>query len=115
FAPDGKQLASGAWDGTARLWDLAKRQEQAVLKGHATMVVSLAFTADGKRLATAGGDDGTVKLWDLARGEELASLQGHPDRLYAVAFTPDDQVLVSGGGDPQKRSGEVRLWRAPRH
>src|SRR5262245_14286938 len=52
FSPDGKLLASGAGDGTVKLWDVAKRKEIATLKGHKESVTCLGFSPDGETLAT---------------------------------------------------------------
>ena len=68
------------------------------------LVTAVAFSPDGRRLASAGGD-GTVRLWDPATGAELAALTGHDGPVAAVAFSPDGRRLASAGED-----GTVRLW-----
>jgi tetratricopeptide (TPR) repeat protein len=65
----------------------------------------LAFSADGRRLATAGHDDMTVKLWDTATGQEAVTLRGHKDHLEAVAFSADGQRLASVGWQ-----AVVKVW-----
>ena len=65
------------------------------LKGHSGTVYSVAFSPDGKRLATGSGDR-TVKLWDAATGQELLTLKGHSDNVYSVAFSPDGKRLATG-------------------
>jgi WD40 repeat protein len=82
------------------------------LHGHLDEVSALAFTPDGRILASASHDR-TVKLWSVAAGAEVASLEGHTGRIHCLAFSPDGNVLVSGGQDIDGR-GEILLWRAPR-
>src|ERR671933_29694 len=60
-------------------------------------VHSVAFSPDGKLLAS-GGSDGTVKLWDPQSGEELRTLSGHPNIANSVAFSPDGKLLASSSG-----------------
>jgi hypothetical protein len=64
----------------------------------------VAFSADGKTLAS-GGLDGALRLWDAETGKELRRLQGHPSEVGSVVFTPDGQSLLSCGSDTT-----IRLW-----
>jgi dipeptidyl aminopeptidase/acylaminoacyl peptidase len=64
----------------------------------------VAFSPDGRRLATAGWD-GTARLWDVASGESLAVLRGHDGVVAAVAFSPDGRRLATASWD-----GTARLW-----
>jgi WD40 repeat protein len=61
FSPDGARLAAASWDGNVKLWSTKTGREVRTLRGHGSVVNSVAFTGDG-RLVT-GSLDGTVKVW----------------------------------------------------
>jgi len=120
FSPDGKRLASasGSFDehrkldsGEVKVWDTEKGQEVLALKRHTSGVTSVAFSPDGKRLASASVDRsgklGEVKVWDAEKGQEVLSLKGHTNIVTSVAFSPDGKRLASAGGD-----GIVKVWDA---
>src|SRR5439155_6880802 len=75
-------------------------------KGHSKSVTDVAFSADGKRLASASRD-GTVRMWDAATGAKLHTLKAHDSFVDAVAFSPNGKWVASGGWD-----AAVRLWDA---
>jgi WD40 repeat protein len=85
------------------LWSLRSRTLSARLKMPTRRVMSVALSADGRRLV-ASGEEGKAAIWDLATRKPLVSLSGDVD---GVAFSPDG-TWVAGGG----YRGEVFLWRA---
>jgi WD40 repeat protein/serine/threonine protein kinase len=82
------------------------QQAKLTLRGHSRRVFAVAYTSDGKRLAT-GGDDRTIRLWDAATGRELACLRGHTNIVRGVAWSPDGKRLASASED-----GTARVWDA---
>ena len=102
FSPDGTMLASGASNGTVRVWDVETETNIATLIGHTNWVYSVAFSPDSRTLAS-GSSDETIKLWDIEAGKNITTLQGH--RVESVAFSPDGAILASGSYD-----GTIFLW-----
>jgi WD40 repeat protein len=79
----------------------------AKLKGHTSRVTSLAFSPDGRTLASTSLDH-TVRLWEVTTGKQRSTLKGHPGGAFAVAYSPNGRLLASGGND-----GVLRLWDVP--
>ncbi len=127
FSPDGRMIASGQgcvrnetthkWDKDCnlKLWDAASGSELRTLSGHTDNVLAVAFSPDGRMIASGQGcvwnettqqndKDCNLKIWDVASGSELRTLE-HPGYVFAVAFSPDGRTLVSGSD-----GGTLKLW-----
>ncbi len=119
LSPDGRSLAVGGamaptatgQAGIVQVWELQSGRELVTYRGHAGGVCGLAFSPDGKTVASVGGDrlraTGEVKLWEAATGREIQSLSGHSDVVRDVAFSPDGSSLATCGLDTT-----VKLWNA---
>ena len=105
FSPEGEMLASGSFDGTIKLWDVADGQLVNTLEGHEEAVRGVAFSPDGTRLASASFDQ-IVKVWSLPEGELLHSFHAHAASINKILFTPGkDNTLATASLD-----NSIRLW-----
>jgi WD40 repeat protein len=102
YSPDGKYLASGAFQ-EVKLWDAQTGLLRAKLTGFADRVVALAFSPDGKLLATGGGaptEDGELKVFEVATQKLVVDVKNaHSDTVFGVCFAPDGKKLASCGAD----------------
>jgi WD40 repeat protein len=124
FSPDGKTLAT-TWHvrdpktgfflgGEIKLREAATGRELAVLRGHRYIVNAVAFSPDGKTLASIGSN-GTMRLWDVAAGRQRAVLQGPSRWGRSVAFSPDGKTLAAAWlteVTQGKERGELQIWDA---
>ena len=93
FSPDSTTLASGSWDGTARLWDVEEETQSNSFQGDQP-VLSVAFSPDGRTLA-AGLGDGAIELWNVETEAKTATFEGGR-RVLSVAFSHDGKLLAAG-------------------
>ena len=116
FSPDSKRIATAGAGITARtenaanrsaiVWDAATGKELLTLRVHSQEVSSIAFSPDGKRIAT-NDQDHAATVWDSHTGQELLTLKGHGAPIDSVAFDWDSSYIVTGSAD-----NTARVWDA---
>ncbi|MEM7555915.1 MAG: NB-ARC domain-containing protein [Cyanobacteria bacterium P01_A01_bin.84] len=106
FSPIGDVFAT-AVDSQIYLWEVDKIRQLHQLEGHTAWVRSLAFSLDGKILASGSHDD-TIRLWNVETGKCWQTLTGHTSAIQSLAFSHDGKILASGSNDRT-----IRLWNIP--
>ena len=96
FSRNGRWIVSGGVSGEVIVWDATSGEATFTLKGHTDSVLSLVFSADGKRMASASKM--AVKIWDAEKWVELLTINEHSDAatVRTVSFSPDGRRIVSG-------------------
>jgi WD40 repeat protein len=102
FSPDGRRLASGAWDGSLRVWDFPAKKEVHCLRGLPDLR-GVAYSPDGQYIAAASFN-GQIGVWDASSGARVATHFAHSSPALRVAFCPDGRWIASSD-----RSGTIRL------
>ena len=112
FTRDGDHIGSASEDGTVKIWDARLGSELLTFRVQTGVIgadTTLAFSPDGRRVASGGSHDATVKVWDSKNGRQIFNLTGHTGSVSSVAFSPSGKQLAAGGrAFPE--SGEV--WDA---
>lgn len=113
FSPDGRLLATAGFGTVIKLWEVATGRELRSLNDHTGVTIrgsnqsilagpelinALAFSPDGKTLAS-GGIDKTIKLWSVETGQVIHNITGFSGMINSVAFSPDGKLLASGSAD----------------
>ncbi len=106
FSPDGKMIATGSWDNSARLWDAATGRPLGQPLEHSGHVFGVAFSPDGKTIVTASGDK-TARLWDVVTCRPRGQPLSHGGEAWTPAFSPDGKIVVTSSNDKT-----VRFWDA---
>jgi len=114
-SPDGKRVAAGSWDHKARIWDLATGQLQLEIPHEGLYVHGVAWSPDGKWLATGGSAKGKyLSLWDAQTGKLVTTLPGHTDAVVNVGFSDNGDWLISTSYDETARLWDLRDRSTPR-
>ncbi len=104
ITPDASLAAYGS--PTLHLLDLATGRERWQTRAASEYVMALAFSPDGKTLASSAGyAESSIRLWEVASGKETARLQAHGNWVSSLAFWPDGKALASASAD-----GTIRVW-----
>lgn len=104
ISPDGKLVACGSKDRTARIWSTGDGEPLATLRDHGGFVLKVEFSPDGRFLAS-GAEDALVRLWNTGDWKLRATLRGHTQAIAALAWTATgDRLLTADGG------GGIHTW-----
>lgn len=102
FSHTTNDLLIGGRTGQVEVWNSETGERTIKTSGHAGTVAGVAFSPDGRTIASVSGDK-TAKLWNAATGGEQLALEGHSGGIYGVAFSPDGSRIVTGGWDKTAR------------
>lgn len=108
FAADHSRLATGAWDGSVRVWDVPSCENACDLTSGPSRIGSVAFHATDPNVLASSDADGLIHLWSIPT-KAFAVLKGHTSRVAGLAFDPSGLLLASASHD-----SSWRLWDAVR-
>jgi eukaryotic-like serine/threonine-protein kinase len=107
FSPDGKRIATGSSDGTARVWDAQTGQPLTKPLKHGDVVNSVQFSPDGARIVTASSD-GAARIWDAPTGHLMMAPLKHESSVVYAEFSVDGTRVVTASYDNTARVWDVR-------
>ena len=105
YSPDGRWIASGSQDGTARVWDAQSNAQVALLRGDGSTGSKILCNPTGERIASRARND--IQLWDAESGTLLTVLGGHQDLISDFTYSPDGRRIASSSQDKT-----IRIWDA---
>ena len=105
FSVDNQEVATGGGDHKIHIWDLANGTNRSSLLGHENTIQELAYSPDGKLLASAGGFDKTIRIWEPQHGTEVCTLKVDEQPKLRLSFHPSGTQLAAAGYGPQ-----VTVW-----
>ena len=112
FSPDAGRLAFTGPNNSVEVWDIKDHKRLATYRGQSGMVMTIAFSPDGRRVASGGvvggyPQKGEARVWDAATGREIYNLQGNGSHVAGIVFSRDGKRLVTASWDQT-----VRVWDA---
>ncbi|KAG2032336.1 WD40-repeat-containing domain protein [Suillus americanus] len=103
WSAGGKQVVSGSWDGTARIWNVKSGQTVLMIETGHNWVYAVMYSPDSSKIATGGDEENAVKIWDVKTGELLKTLE-HDGMVCSLVWTSDRKKLIAGS------YGRIRIF-----
>ncbi|MFO1499578.1 MAG: protein kinase [Verrucomicrobiota bacterium] len=114
FSPDGRRIATGATDRTARVWETERGQALTRPMAHLSSVLAVRFSHDGRRLLTVSADR-TARVWDAETGQPITLPLPHAGAVLLAQFSPDDTQVWTVSSDGTVCAWAARPKLAPHH